>query len=145
MYLSGLFQNSTCILSLLDFLKNHELFTFAVGLLFLLFTSGVVIKASFKLAGITPPITDDDQGDCREDQLYGLIFGKCENIIIFILVLFNGYTALALIFTGKTIVRNRDKEKISVYHLAGTMINTAYSILIATLFKFLVSKSGSLV
>lgn len=131
--------------SLLFYLKSNELISIAIGLLLLVFTSGLVIKASFRMVGINAPVIEDEQDDCQEDRLYGLIFGKCENIIIFLLVLFNGYTALALIFTGKTIVRNRDKEKISVYHLAGTMINMAYSILVAALFKYLVSKSGSFV
>ena len=48
--------------------------------------------------------------------------------------------ALALIFTGKAIVRNEDKEKLSVFHLAGTMINTAYSILVSFLVKYLIGK-----
>jgi hypothetical protein len=144
MKLLALLHDSSFVVSILDFLKRYELFTIALGLLFLVFTSGLVIKVSFKMAGITQPITEDDQENCQEDRLYGRVLGKCENIIIFLLVLFNGYTALALIFTGKTIVRNRDKEKISVYHLAGTMINTAYSILVAALFKYLISKSGSL-
>jgi hypothetical protein len=141
----ALLRDNISAVSLFEFLKRYELFTIAIGLLFLMFTSGIVIKASFKMARITSPMIDDDQENCQEDRLYGKVFGKCENIIIFLLVLFNGYTALALIFTGKTIVRNRDKERISVYHLAGTMINTAYSILVAALFKYLISKSGSLV
>jgi len=140
-----LFHNSVSIGLLHDFLKRYELLTVVVGLLFLLLTSGMVIRTVFTMAGITPPINGDDRESAREDMLYGRIFGKSENIIIFLLVLFNGYTALALIFTGKTIVRNRDKEKISVYHLAGTMINTAYSIMIAALIKYIIGKSGPLV
>ncbi len=50
------------------------------------------------------------------------------------------YTALALIFAGKAIVRSEDKEKLSVYHLAGTMINTAYSILLAFIIKYIIGK-----
>jgi hypothetical protein len=94
----------------------------------------MVVTTTFKKLGIKLPQADS------EDKLYGIIFGKCENVIIYILVLLEGYTALALIFTGKAIVRNEDKEKLSVFHLAGTMINTAYSILVSFLVKYLIGK-----
>lgn len=125
---------NNAILSIFAFTKCHQLLSIIIGMSLLLSTSGVVVTTTFKILGIKLPQAGN------EDKLYGKIFGKCENVIIYILVLLEGYTALALIFTGKAIVRNEDKEKLSVFHLAGTMINTAYSILIAFLAKYLIGK-----
>lgn len=125
---------TNAITSLFAFTTSHQLLSIFIGIVLLLSTSGMVIRITFKKLEIKLPQTDS------EDKLYGIIFGKCENVIIYILVLLEGYTALALIFTGKAIVRNEDKEKLSVFHLAGTMINTAYSILISFLVKYLIGK-----
>lgn len=125
---------------MLDITRNNQLSFIVVGFLWLWLTSGRVVAFTFKKLGITVPKAPD-QETLKQDKLYGKIFGKCENVIIYILVLLEGYTALALIFAGKTIVRNEDKDKVSsVYHLAGTMINTAYSILIAFIIKYLIGK-----
>jgi len=126
--------DSITITSIFAFSKSHQLFVIVIGILVLLSTSGIVVINTFKKIGIELPDTE------TQDRLYGIIFGKCENIIIFILILLEGYTALALIFAGKAIVRSEDKEKLSVYHLAGTMINTAYSILLAFIIKYIIGK-----
>lgn len=125
---------TNAISSIFAFTTSHQLLSIMIGIVFLLSTSGMVITTIFKKLKIKLPQADS------EDKLYGIIFGKCENVIIYILVLLEGYTALALIFTGKAIVRNEDKEKLSVFHLAGTMINTAYSILVSFLAKYLIGK-----
>jgi len=125
---------TNAISSLFAFTTSHQLLSIIIGVVLLLSTSGMVVTITFKKLGIKLPQADS------EDKLYGIIFGKCENVIIYILVLLEGYTALALIFTGKAIVRNEDKEKLSVFHLAGTMINTAYSILVSFLVKYLIGK-----
>jgi len=125
---------TNAISSLFAFTTSHQLLSIIIGIVLLLSTSGMVVTTTFKKLGIKLPQADS------EDKLYGIIFGKCENVIIYILVLLEGYTALALIFTGKAIVRNEDKEKLSVFHLAGTMINTAYSILVSFLVKYLIGK-----
>lgn len=125
---------TNAVSSLFAFTTSHQLLSIIIGIVFLLSTSGIVVTTTFKKLGIEPPKADS------EDKLYGVIFGKCENVIIYILVLLEGYTALALIFTGKAIVRNEDKEKLSVFHLAGTMINTAYSILVSFLVKYFIGK-----
>jgi hypothetical protein len=116
---------SITIASIFSFSRSHQLFVIFIG---------IVVINTFKKIGIELPDTE------TQDRLYGIIFGKCENIIIFILILLEGYTALALIFAGKAIVRSEDKEKLSVYHLAGTMINTAYSILLAFIIKYIIGK-----
>jgi hypothetical protein len=68
----------------------------------------------------------------RKDRIStGLIIGKCENLIIYLLTFTGEYTALAIIFTAKSIIRKEEIEKNSMFFLAGTMINVTYSLLIS--------------
>jgi hypothetical protein len=74
-----------------------------------------------------------------EEEIYtGRIIGKCENVLILTFVLLGEYTALALVFTAKTIVRKEDISNNSLFFLAGTMINVTYSIMIGLAVKFLI-------
>jgi hypothetical protein len=74
-----------------------------------------------------------------EEELYtGFIIGKCENVLILTFVLLGEYTALALVFTAKTIVRKEDISNNSLFFLAGTMINVTYSIIIGLVVKFFI-------
>ncbi len=68
----------------------------------------------------------------------GFIIGKCENILILTFMFLDAYTALALIFAAKTIVRREDMSKNSLFFLAGTMINVTYSIIIGLAVKILI-------
>ncbi|RPD51452.1 hypothetical protein [Paracnuella aquatica] len=65
----------------------------------------------------------------------GIIIGKCENILVLALMMLEAYTALAIVFTAKTMVRKEEIEKNSMYFLAGTMINVSYSVLIGFVVK----------
>lgn len=83
---------TNAISSLFAFTTSHQLLSIIIGIVLLLSTSGIVVRITFKKLGINLPQSDS------EDKLYGIIFGKCENVIIYILVLLEGYTALALIY-----------------------------------------------
>ena len=65
----------------------------------------------------------------------GAVVGKCENFLILTFMLLNAYTALALIFAAKTVVRREDISTNTLFYLAGTMVNVTYSILIGALMK----------
>ena len=52
-------------------------------------------------------------------------------------MILEAYTALALIFVAKTIVRKEDMNKNSLFFLAGTMVNVTYSIMIGFLVRIL--------
>lgn len=68
----------------------------------------------------------------------GFVVGKCENILIFTFMILDAYTALALIFTAKAIVRREDISKNSLFFLAGTMVNVTYSIMAGFVIKILI-------
>lgn len=52
-------------------------------------------------------------------------------------MILEAYTALALIFTAKAIVRREDMSKNTLFFLAGTMINVTYSITMGLIVKIL--------
>ena len=73
--------DSITIASIFSFSRSHQLVVIFIGIVLLLSTSGIVVINTFKKIGIELPNTE------TQDRLYGIIFGKCENIIIFILIL----------------------------------------------------------
>ena len=100
----------------------------------LLFTSGMVVNYILsKISG--EPIARKIGKDARDT---GFIIGKCENLLILTFMILEAYTALALIFAAKTVVRKEDLNKNSLFFLAGTMINVTYSIMIGLIIKILI-------
>ena len=80
--------------------------------LFLILTSGSVLK--FILSYVSTKRKKEAQEDVipadstiRDTEV---IVGKCENLLIPTLIIFGAYTALAIIFTAKTIVRAEDMK-----------------------------------
>jgi hypothetical protein len=112
-----------------------DLIIVILGYLILLSTSGLIVK--FILRRVEHEKGQEIASKAELDT--GFIIGKCENILIVSLVLVNAYTALALIFTAKTIIRAEDIKKNSLYYLAGTMINVTYSIIFGIIIKTLIS------
>ena len=137
-----------------EILLNYWFLPLAVsGALLLLFTSGTVVRRVMNiiykknltdLASANNDVENVAVPDVNEEKLAkdristGLIIGKCENLIIYLMVLTGSYTALAIIFTAKTIIRKEDIAKNSMFFLAGTMINVTYSLLISLLVKLLI-------
>ncbi len=109
--------------------------------LFLILTSGSVLK--FILSYVSTKRKKEAQEDVipadstiRDTEV---IVGKCENLLIPTLIIFGAYTALAIIFTAKTIVRAEDmKNENTLYFLAGTMISFTYSVCIGIIMKMII-------
>jgi hypothetical protein len=51
-------------------------------------------------------------------------------------VLAGAYTALAVVFGAKGIVRKDDIEKNSLFYLAGTLVNLTYSVIVGLVLAF---------
>jgi len=105
-------------------------------LILLILTSGDVVRLALTLSSHKPlkDIASENEWDT------GFLVGKCENILLFILVIYNAFTALSIVFAAKTIVRIEDlgsdeEDKKSLFYLAGTFVNVTYSILLALLAK----------
>jgi hypothetical protein len=110
-----------------------------VGYLFTLLTSGLVVRGFLRI--VRPARTDPNKA--KYDT--GFIIGKCENIITLTLVLLSAFTALALIFTAKSIVRLEDIKKDPKYYLGGTMINFTYSLLMGVIIRFAINLAQNLI
>ena len=106
-----------------------------VGYSVLLCTSGILVN--YILSKISKePISQKIGKEARDT---GFVVGKCENLLILTFMLLDAYTALALVFAAKTIVRKEDMSKNSLFFLAGTMINVTYSIMIGLVTKILIA------
>lgn len=105
---------------------------YLIAYIFLLATSGRLVFYILQKAKGSPY----DDMDKRLDT--GYIIGKCENILLLTLVFLGQYTAISIIFAAKTIVRQEDIKKDSLFYLAGTLINVTYSIFIGLTTKWLV-------
>lgn len=98
-------------------------------------SDGGAAGASVEDAASNPLRTDDaqraDEDDGRvtqQDRDVGTIVGKAENVLLLTFILAEAYTALAVIFAAKGLVRREDIEKNTLYYLAGTMANVTYSV-----------------
>ncbi len=102
----------------------------------LLATSGKTVN--YILSRIsTQPVSQTISKEVRDT---GFVVGKCENLLILTFMFLNAYTALALVFAAKAIVRREDMSKNSLFFLAGTMINVTYSIMIGFITIILLGK-----
>ncbi len=110
---------------MIENISRNDVFILVAGYVVLLSTSGKVL--SYILSKTSGKVVF--QKPDKETRDTGFIVGKCENLLILTFMLLNAYTALALIFAAKAIVRREDMSKSSLYFLAGTMINITYSIM----------------
>ena len=68
----------------------------------------------------------DEQAAAERDT--GRIVGKCENLLIILFVVAGAITGMALIFTAKAFVRQKEFHSNPRYYLVGTLVNTTYSV-----------------
>jgi hypothetical protein len=101
----------------------------------LLCTSGIVLESI--LSRISKKTYSTKELSKRERDT-GFVVGKCENVLIVTFILLDAYTALAIIFAAKAVVRREDMSRNTLFFLAGTMINVTYSIIIGLIVKILI-------
>lgn len=98
------------------------------GLLVLVATSGYVVRFSLAYA-LGADYAESIGSEVRDT---GFVIGKAENALVYVLILAGAYTALALIFAAKSLVRREDiTSGDTTYYLAGTMVNFTYSVVFA--------------
>lgn len=110
-----------------------QIMIIVAGYIFLAGTSGKVLNYILNKISAKPV----SQIVNKETLDTGFIIGKCENFLILTFMFLEAYTALALVFTAKAIVRKEDMTKNSLFFLAGTMINVTYSIMVGLAVKIL--------
>jgi len=117
--------------------ENVEFLIILGGYLFLVGTSGIVVNNI--ISHISKDGLEGEAEISQRERDTGFVIGKCENVLLLTFVLLNAYTALALIFVAKTVVRKEDMSKNTLYFLSGSMINVTYSIMIAVIIKTLLN------
>lgn len=105
------------------------------GLLVLVATSGYVVRFSLAYA-LGADYAESIGSEVRDT---GFVIGKAENVLVYVLILAGAYTALALIFAAKSLVRREDiTSGDTTYYLAGTMVNFTYSVVFAEVVRGIV-------
>lgn len=108
-----------------------EYIIITAGYILLIFTSGLMVNQTVsRIAG-----ESIQKKIGKETRDTGFLIGKCENILILTFMILEAYTAIALVFAAKTIIRSEDIKKNSLYFLAGTMINVTYSVVLGLILK----------
>ncbi|HLB71226.1 MAG: hypothetical protein OIN88_01070 [Candidatus Methanoperedens sp.] len=105
----------------------------AGGYVVLIATSGKLVNYTLSHISEEPVIKIAS----KEERDTGFVIGKCENFLILTFMYLEAYTALALVFTAKAVVRREDISKNTLFFLAGTMINVTYSIMMGFIVKLL--------
>jgi len=94
--------------------------------------SGVFVRTCFSMAKVSL----DHNG---ERESVGEVIGKLENVLVLTIVMVEAYTALALIFAAKNIVRLYKQDEKSInYYILGTLANFTWSLVMAMLAKFVI-------
>ena len=125
----------------------YRLLVIVVGYALTMLLSGYIVRLFAGSPPPSPPQTDQtdspspgsetDTPDVRKATLSGAVIGKCENFLALTFVLSGQLTALALVFTAKSIVRLDVIKKDPQYYLGGTLVNLCFSILMGYLIRFL--------
>ena len=95
-----------------------------------LLLSGLIIKLS-----IGHPKSEEKE-KLKDKISLGTLIGKCENILTITMILVGAYTALALIFTSKSIIRQEQIRTDPKYYLGGTLINFTFSVVMGFLTRY---------
>jgi hypothetical protein len=99
-----------------------------------------VILGHFVVRGLMnqfPIPSDDDEGK-RQLRHAGLTIGVLERIFTVTFVLIDQYTAIALIFTAKSIARFEDLKvrRFSEYYLIGTLSSILIALLVGIVVRY---------
>lgn len=110
------------------------------GYIFTMATSGSVVRHFIGGPGQDAPKPEPETPKHRYDV--GSIVGKCENFLTVSLIVADAITALALIFTAKSIVRSDDIKRAPRYYLGGTLVNFSYSVFMGFLIRIVLRATG---
>ncbi len=118
----------------IDILNFLEIIVVPIGILVTMVLSGFIVE--YLVQAIKRVKKAEPENQSKPLLNIGTIIGKCENFIIIVFILSNEITALAIIFTAKSIVRAEDIKKDPEYYLAGSIINFTFSLLMAYIIKY---------
>lgn len=103
------------------------------ALLLTLSLSGVWVRTLLHLGGQSTP--EGAKGP-------GMVIGKLENVIVISLVIIEAYTAMALIFAAKGLVRKDTGADHESYYVLGTLANFTWALGIGLASRYLIFTSA---
>lgn len=95
--------------------------------------SGPVVTVLLQSAGKVIP---------EDEKNPGRVIGKLENVLVLIFVAAGEFTALAIIFAAKGIVRTPKGEADASYYILGTLANFTWAVLIAAMARLVLRILG---
>lgn len=110
---------------------THQWIAIAVAYVFLLATSGLVVRLCVGRTGRL-----EDVAEHRRET--GRVIGKAENVLTLTFVLLGQETGLALIIAAKSIARGDDIRRDAQYYLGGTLVNLVWGLLVGLVLRALV-------
>lgn len=97
----------------------------------------VLVTSTFVVQAILRRVGRDQQALDPATRDTGSVIGKLENLLVLTFIFAKAYTALALVFAAKSLVRIEDTEsEDSTYYLAGTLANFTWSVIVAAFFNW---------
>ena len=122
-------------------MKLEQLGIILIAIILTTSLSGYVVSFVLGLLGERPvadPVVPPDPAK----QRLGVLIGKLENIIIVLIIAGGSITALALIFTAKSLMRKDEMQRDPEYYMLGTLANFAFSFAMGMLTWAIASQYG---
>lgn len=107
-------------------MEIHDTYIILGSYVFLFLSSTLIVKFVYRT--VSDGSISEEVGKSTSDT--GFVIGICENFLILTFMLVGEFTALAIIFAAKGIIRIEDNKKNPLYYLACTMVNFTYSLFI---------------
>lgn len=132
-------SNPESVLGLAPILSDslHQWIAIAVAYVFLLATSGLVVRLTVGPTGRLESEESDAAATRRKET--GRIIGKAENILTLTFVLLGQETGLALIIAAKSIVRSDAAKRDAQYYLGGTLVNLVWGLMVGLVTRALIA------
>jgi len=89
-----------------------------------------------------PPESGTSESD-KATRRAGFIIGRCENILVLTFILAGQFTALALVFAAKTLLKANDAGLSSRYVQLGTTVNFTFSVVAGIALRLVLTSAVS--
>jgi hypothetical protein len=106
------------------------------AVVFTMLTSGLVFRLTIQRA------VERQSSDNKPSQQMlstGVWIGKCENIVVVLLVLLDQFGTLGLVFAAKGIAQQQNVRDNTAYYLGGTLVNFVWGLMVGVIARAMVS------
>lgn len=116
-----------------------QLVVLLAGFLLLVVGSDLLMRWFVARHVPAPARQDPEQPQSPTDHTgVGRVIGKCENLLVFALVLLCSFEGLGLVLAAKSIARMDAMRKNPSYYLGGTLLNFVWSLFVSLALRLIV-------